>query len=150
VAENLAALGWALLTIAIVILLIDQLFWRPIIAWSDKFRLEQSQAAESPKSWVLDLLRTARIPRLIGKALTPLVDALNRTLAFLTPHRPSLAIDPVRQQSRDRLYNFILLMIVGGLVAAGQHFVVTTVGLGESVTILVATYTQFKCVTALI
>ncbi|OKH21737.1 sulfonate ABC transporter permease [Hydrococcus rivularis NIES-593] len=129
--ENLSALGWALLTIAIIIILVDQLFWRPIIAWSDKFRLEQSQAAESPESWVLDLLRTARIPRLVGKALTPLTDTINRVLASLTPQRCAIVVDPMMHNQSDRIYNFILLLIVGGLIAAGLHFILTTVGLGE-------------------
>ncbi|MBF2019877.1 MAG: ABC transporter permease subunit [Hydrococcus sp. C42_A2020_068] len=129
--ENLSALGWALLTIAIIIILVDQLFWRPIIAWSDKFRLEQTQAAESPESWVLDLLQTARIPRLVGKALTPLTDTINRVLASLTPQRSAIVVDPMMQNQSDRIYNFILLLIVGGLIAAGLHFILTTVGLGE-------------------
>ncbi|AFY78912.1 ABC-type anion transport system, duplicated permease component [Pleurocapsa sp. PCC 7327] len=129
--ENLSALGWALLTIAIIIILVDQLFWRPIIAWSDKFRLEQTQAAESPESWVLDLLQTARIPRLVGKALTPLTDTINRVLASLTPQRSAIVVDPMMQNQSDRIYNFILLLIVGGLIAAGLHFILTTVGSGE-------------------
>jgi NitT/TauT family transport system permease protein len=129
--KNLSALGWALLTIAIIIVLVDQLFWRPIIAWSDKFRLEQSQSAESPESWVLDLLQTARIPRLVGQALTPVTDLINRILAKLTPQSSGYVVEPVMETKSDRLYNFILLLIVGGLVAVGLHFILTTVGLGE-------------------
>ena len=34
-AQNLRALGWAVLTMALVIVLVDQLFWRPLIAWAD-------------------------------------------------------------------------------------------------------------------
>ncbi len=49
-AEDLPALGWALLSIALVIIVVDQIFWRPLIAWSDKFRLEQSASAEVPTS----------------------------------------------------------------------------------------------------
>jgi NitT/TauT family transport system permease protein len=129
--ENLSALGWALLTIAFIIILVDQLFWRPIIAWSDKFRLEQSQSAESPESWVLDILRTARIPRLVGKALTPINDLINRILASLTPQRSGYVVEAVVETKSDRIYNFILLLIVGALIAAGLHFILTTVGVGE-------------------
>jgi len=53
-AEDLPKLGWALLTMAGVILLVDQLFWRPLVAWSDKFRLEQSSGAAAPESWLYD------------------------------------------------------------------------------------------------
>ncbi|MFM7640217.1 MAG: hypothetical protein ACKO45_01475 [Cyanobium sp.] len=37
--QNLAALGWAIVTMAVLILVVDQLFWRPLVAWSDRFRL---------------------------------------------------------------------------------------------------------------
>ncbi|MFM7437033.1 MAG: ABC transporter permease subunit, partial [Snowella sp.] len=97
-AKDLLALGWAVLAIAIIIIMVDQLFWRPIIAWADKFRMEQSQAAESPESWVLDLLQTARIPRLINQALIPLTDVINRTLARLTPQQPKRLVDSLIQQ----------------------------------------------------
>jgi len=129
--ENLPALGWALLTIAIVIVLVDQLFWRPIVVWADKFRLEQSASADPPESWVYDLLKAARIPRLIGQALTPIGELVNRLLSTLTPPRSRQMIDPDRPNSGDRIYNFILLVIIGILVAWALHFILTTVGAGE-------------------
>ncbi len=48
---------WAVGAMAVVILLYDQLLFRPIVAWADKFRFEQTAAAEQPRSWVYDLLR---------------------------------------------------------------------------------------------
>lgn len=130
-AQNLPALGWALLTIAVVIVLVDQLFWRPIIAWADKFRLEQSAAAEPPESWVYDLLQAARIPRYFGEKLTPVGDALSRILSSLTSFRSSPLIVSVQQQSGDRLYNLLLFLVTGGLIAIGLHFILTTVGFPE-------------------
>lgn len=127
-AENLPALGWALLAIAIVIVLVDQLFWRPVIAWADKFRLEQSAAAEVPESWLYDLLKAARIPRMIGQILTPIAEVFHRILASLTPLRPAQS---KHQPARDRLYNFFLLLVIGGLIASGLHFILTTVGMAE-------------------
>jgi NitT/TauT family transport system permease protein len=132
-AENLSALGWALLTISIVIVLVDQLFWRPLVAWSDKFRMEQSASAEAPESWVYDLLQTARIPRLLGRAITPLKEAVNRLLSRLTQPRSTFVVDAAQSQRGDRLYNTILLIIIGILVAWVLHFILTTVGLGEVV-----------------
>ncbi|QDL11435.1 sulfonate ABC transporter permease [Brasilonema octagenarum UFV-E1] len=130
-AQDLPALGWAFLTIAVVILLVDQLFWRPLIAWADKFRLEQSSAAEAPNSWVFDLLKAARLPRLMRRAFTPVGETINRLLSSLTPQRPRVAINQSRQVASDRLYNFALLIVIGGLLVAGLHFILTTVGLGE-------------------
>lgn len=131
-AENLSALGWAVLTMAIVILIVDQLFWRPLIAWADKFRLEQSAAAQAPESWVYDLLTTARIPRLIGNALTPVGEATNRGLSLFSPQRKTFPAAPTAVTTgRDRIYNLLLLVVIGVLVVAGVHFILTTVGLRE-------------------
>ncbi|MBW4631767.1 MAG: ABC transporter permease subunit [Iphinoe sp. HA4291-MV1] len=132
-AKNLPALGWALLTIAVVIVLVDQLFWRPVIAWADKFRLEQTQAVEVPQSWLLDLFKAARLPRLIRQALAPVSDIINRILSSLTPLHPPRTVELQRQKLGDRIYNFVLLILIGGLVAAGLHFILTTVGLAEVV-----------------
>jgi NitT/TauT family transport system permease protein len=133
-AQNLPALGWAFLTIVVVILLVDQLFWRPLIAWSDKFRLEQSSAAEAPNSWLFDLFKAARLPRLIGRALTPVGETINSLLSSLTPQRPPRPVGKTQQvigDGADRLYNLALLVVIGALLVAGLHFILITVGLGE-------------------
>lgn len=96
-AEDLPKLGWALLTMAVVILLVDQLFWRPLVAWSDKFRLEQSAGAAAPESWLYDLLTTARIPRLIGNWLAPSRELADRLLSHLT--RLRWGIHPIQRRS---------------------------------------------------
>ncbi len=129
-AQDLSALGWALLAIAVVIVLVDQLFWRPLIAWSDKFRLEQSAAA-APESWLYDLLQAARIPRLVQQAFAPLSDAINRLLSRLTPQQSARPVVASQQTRNDRLFNLALLVIIGGLLIAGIHFVLVTVGLSE-------------------
>jgi hypothetical protein len=43
------------------IVLVDQLFWRPLVAWSQRFKMEETAEADQPESWVLDLLRRSRI-----------------------------------------------------------------------------------------
>ena len=129
--QDLSALGWALLAIAVVIGLTDQLFWRPLIAWSDKFRLEQSAAAAAPASWLYDLLKAARIPRLIAQTLAPLSEGSNRLLARLTPQRSALPINISQQTQSDRLFNLGLLVFIGGILVAGIHFIWVTVGLSE-------------------
>lgn len=129
--ENLSALGWAILTIAIVILLVDQLFWRPIVVWSDKFRLEQSAAAASPTSWVYDLLQAARIPRTLGRLLRPLGESTKRALSALTPPRSTYPERDEPGEKGDRIFNLILLLIIGAIIAWMLHFIFRTVGPAE-------------------
>ncbi|MEN9201877.1 MAG: ABC transporter permease subunit [Thermostichus sp. DG02_1_bins_55] len=130
-AEDLAKLGWALLTMAVVILLVDQLFWRPLIAWSDKFRLEQSAGANAPESWLYDLLTTARIPRLIGDWLSPIGELGDRILSRLSQPRLGSAADPRQQQRQERLFTQVLLVLIGAIFVWIAHFIGTTVGFAE-------------------
>ena len=59
--KNLRAIGWAILTMAIVILLYDQLLFRPLVAWVDRFRVEQEPNERVPESWALTMMRRSRI-----------------------------------------------------------------------------------------
>src|SRR5207253_6043374 len=58
--KDVAAVGLAVATMGIVILAYDQLVFRPIVAWADKFRFEQTAARDRPKSWVYDVVRRTR------------------------------------------------------------------------------------------
>ena len=61
--KDLGAIGWVLLAMTAVIIIYDQLMFRPLVAWADKFRFEQTAARERPQSWVYDLWRRARLVR---------------------------------------------------------------------------------------
>jgi NitT/TauT family transport system permease protein len=61
--RNLAAIGWAIATMLIVILLYDQLLFRPLVAWSDRFRVEQEAGARPAASWVMTMLRRSHLIR---------------------------------------------------------------------------------------
>ncbi len=132
-AQDLAALGWAIATMVVVILLVDQLFWRPLVAWSDRFRLEQSSSGDAPQSWVFDLLTTARIPSLLAQALSPAFDALDRLMSRLLGTVGDDAAEP-ETPGGDRLYNLALLLAIGALLTWLVHFVLITVGIREVAT----------------
>src|ERR1700719_577930 len=59
--KNLGAIGWAIATMLIVILLYDQLLFRPLVAWVDRFRVEQEPGARVPDSWALTMMRRSRL-----------------------------------------------------------------------------------------
>jgi NitT/TauT family transport system permease protein len=59
--KNLTAIGWAIFTMLIVILAYDQLIFRPLVAWVDRFRVEQEPGAKVPDSWALTMMRRSRI-----------------------------------------------------------------------------------------
>jgi NitT/TauT family transport system permease protein len=59
--KNLVAIGWAIATMLIVILLYDQLLFRPLVAWVDRFRVEQEPGVKVPDSWALTMMRRSRL-----------------------------------------------------------------------------------------
>ena len=63
---DMRSIVWGLATMIAVIVLMDQLLWRPIIAWAEKFKLEQVEAAQTPRSPILTLLRRSRVLAAIG------------------------------------------------------------------------------------
>ena len=60
-AGNTRAIWWGMGVMIGIIVVIDQLVWRPVIAWAEKFKFEQVESTDAPRSAVLDLLRSSRI-----------------------------------------------------------------------------------------
>jgi NitT/TauT family transport system permease protein len=56
-AGDTRAAVYAIVAMIVTIVVIDQLLWRPLVAWAEKFKLEQTESKDNPTSWVLDLLR---------------------------------------------------------------------------------------------
>ena len=78
--KDLRAVGWAIAAMLAVILLYDQLLFRPLVAWADRFRFEQEPGTTPPRSWVLEALggsilvarllrQLRRVTRSIGAAI---------------------------------------------------------------------------------
>lgn len=88
--QNFTAVAWAVLAMAIVIGLYDQLLFRPIVAWADKFRFEQTAGQQKPRSWVHAL---ARRTRLLKRLTAPLAWLGGRLL--LVRFR---SVQPVRRE----------------------------------------------------
>jgi len=66
-AENGTAIAWAIGAMLAGILLYDQLFFRPLLAWADKFRFEESQGDTAQGSWLLDWGRRSRLIRMMSE-----------------------------------------------------------------------------------
>jgi NitT/TauT family transport system permease protein len=75
--RDLVAVGYAIITMLIVILIYDQLLFRPLVAWADRFRFEQEAGALPPHSWVLSVLRRSR---LVERLIRPLAVLWRRLL----------------------------------------------------------------------
>ncbi len=84
-AGDTRAIVWGLGVMIGIIVLIDQLIWRPVIAWSEKFKFEQVESVEPPRSFVLDFLQRSKVlPFLARVAVRPLREHLS--LYFANRH----------------------------------------------------------------
>jgi len=58
---NLQAIAWGIGTLVLVIIILDQLVWRPLLAWADRFKLEMAGGENPPASWLYNALRSSRL-----------------------------------------------------------------------------------------
>ncbi|MTK10828.1 MAG: ABC transporter permease subunit [Clostridiaceae bacterium] len=75
---NTRALTWGISALILVIVLLDQLFWKPVTVWADKFKIELTESGEAPRSFVLTLLRRSVIIEfLLEKIFEPFAEKIN-------------------------------------------------------------------------
>ena len=111
---------WGIATMIAVIVLLDQFVWRPVIAWAEKFKVEQVESTAAPRSWVLNLFRHSRgMAYMRNRTVHPLRERLMMHFA-----RPRSA-DEAQQRSPWRLWLMRLVVVV--LLAALGYGIVRVV-----------------------
>ena len=137
--QNLTAVGWAVAAMLAIILIYDQLLFRPLVAWSDKFRVELSTGRTAPRSWLLDVIRRTRLFQIL---ITPVGDALAsvpRQRLRVPTALPARAGKALASAWADRLWLTLvvlaaayMLWLIARFVAAELTFsdVAEVVGLG--------------------
>jgi NitT/TauT family transport system permease protein len=128
-AQDMRALGWAIVTMVVLILLIDQFFWKPLVTVADRYKLELS-AGEERRFWVVDLWRAASLPDKVGAFVGPVLGGIDQFLSRITAVSPT-ASRKSASKAVDISYNTVLVLASAGLLAAAIHFVLSTVGLRE-------------------
>ena len=100
-AGDTRAILWGLTAMIGVIVLIDQLIWRPVIAWGEKFKFEQVEAAETPRSPILTLLRHSELLSVVNRwTVAPARERVN--LYFARPAVAPAKATKARQERRWR------------------------------------------------
>ena len=76
-AGDTQAIFWGIGVMILVIVLLDQIVWRPVIAWAEKFKMEQVESADAPRSWFLNVIQGSRgLIRLRKRVIRPLQERL--------------------------------------------------------------------------
>ncbi len=132
--EDFAAIGWAVGAMAVVILLYDQLVFRPVVAWADRFRFEQIASTERPRSWAFDLIRRTRLLSLL---FAPVI-GLGRLLLMLDPGHAARAVAK-RDRQTGRMGNAIwTTLLTAAVLFAGWTivaYVARTLSWGDALTV---------------
>src|SRR6267154_2284003 len=105
--RNLGAIAWAIVTMLIVILVYDQLIFRPLVAWSDRFRVEQDPGVQAPQSWALAMMRRSRLVGMLQTLFYVVVRWTTRRIPLL-----ELAAAPAHSKRKLDLVWFAVLLIV--------------------------------------
>jgi len=134
-AGDLSALLLGLATLIAVIVLLDQLLWRPLIAWADRFKVEQTEAAQAPTSAVLGMLRrSALLAWTSAHLLHPAGEHLDRLMNRLLPS-PATADAPPCKTIHAPSFWHIAGMVTGlGLLAGSAWGLVGAARLLSEVT----------------
>jgi NitT/TauT family transport system permease protein len=112
--RNLAAIGWAIAAMFVVILVYDQLLFRPLIASADWFRLEQEAGLTPTRSWALTMMRRSRFMGLFTRLFLGILNIGTRS-GHPVVIRPRVAPAADRTRLGDFLWYALIALI--GIVA---------------------------------
>ena len=118
--RDIAAVLYAILAMLVVILAYDQLLFRPLVAWSAKFRFETTAAEAAEDPWMLKLLRRTRLLRSASGVLARGFNAFGGLRMQLLPRRQASSL---RAPSRAADAVFLAVMVAALAAAAWQIWV---------------------------
>jgi NitT/TauT family transport system permease protein len=128
--RDLGAIGYAVLVMLVVILLYDQLLFRPLLAWSGKFRADATGDEDNVRPWFLMVLQRAQLFDLFHGGLLALNRTFDAGIAALPRRRvprPARPLRPVAERALDIAFLLVAAVAVGWIVA----FIRASVGPAE-------------------
>ncbi|MGX9293926.1 ABC transporter permease [Tsukamurella paurometabola] len=109
---DLARVGWAIAAMIVVIVGVNLLFWSPLTAWAERFRLEDSATGRIPRSAVLTLLRRSHVADGVRRAAAPVVTRLDRVFGALGRTGHAAPADPRRARLGDIAFGTVVLAVL--------------------------------------
>jgi NitT/TauT family transport system permease protein len=128
--RDLGAVAWAMGAMLIVILLYDQLLFRPLVSWADRFRFEQEAGVVPPRSWVLTALRRSG---LVARITAPLAGAWRRSYRAATLAATGPSVEGAAGRWLDRGWAALVLVLTALAVWGIARFVFEAVVPAEAI-----------------
>lgn len=114
---NMNAIFSAIVAMLIVIIAYDQLLFRPMVAWADKFKAEQHAAEDPPESWVINMFRRTRMMRDLGRRIENLFDSFVNLRWFKSRVKSSYFFNTHLGQDAWWMTLWDIVLFVAGLSA---------------------------------
>jgi len=122
---NIVAILWGLGTLVLVIVLLDQLVWRPLVAWSEKFKLEMVEQETHASSWFYDILRSSRLSERVSAFWERIGERVDAWTLRVWPFRPERASEQAqRQDVAWRLFFVAILLLVAYGTLRALHLLI--------------------------
>jgi NitT/TauT family transport system permease protein len=107
---NLHAIGWVILTMFLVILACDQLIFRPLVAWTDRFRVDQEIGSWIEEPWALSMMRRSKIVRIVSSSFYNAVQWTN----IVRPHRRH---EFPKNKASSKMFDAVAFVILAMLIS---------------------------------
>lgn len=119
--QNLQAIAWGVGALVLTVVLLDQLVWRPLMAWTERFKMEMVESDTPPSSWFYNLLHHSRISHGFNDGiLSPLMRRLDRRMLRIAPPDPVYDNGAGRRIWADRAITAIGLgVLLYGVIRSG-------------------------------
>lgn len=117
---NFSAIGWGLLALIITIIALDQFIWRPLLAWSDRFKLEMVENDQPPTSWFYELTNDSQILSKVREIFGRWMDGLDLWLTRRSPMQETFPTDNPNRSWGSWIVAalFALILVYGGVRAS--------------------------------
>jgi NitT/TauT family transport system permease protein len=129
--RDLVAIFYAVLVMLVVILLYDQLLFRPLLAWSQKFRGDAGADEDNPRPWFLIMVQRAQLFDLVQTGALALNRGVDSVLATMIRRRPQAAATHAPSRLLDILFDIGLLFLAGAAAIWIVNYILQSVSVSE-------------------
>ena len=130
-AGDTTSMLWGVATMVLLIVLLDQFVWRPVIAWAEKFKVEQVESTDAPRSWVLNLVQhSSGLAKIRQKTLRPLGERL--LLYFAKKHTEENQETPAVVPWREWLVRALAVLALAGIGYGVVRVAIILSGIGKA------------------
>jgi NitT/TauT family transport system permease protein len=128
-AGDTTSMLWGVATMVLLIVLLDQFVWRPVIAWAEKFKVEQVESTDAPRSWVLNLVQhSSGLAKIRHKTLEPLKE---RLLLYFARKRTEESPQEPAPAWREWLVRALIVVVLSAIGYSVVRVAIILSGIGK-------------------